>query len=114
MNFNLKKPCKTCPFRKDCPKKWLGKERASEVANYAFEDKTFSCHKTTGVETGTEKPIQEHSQCAGAMLLLEKEQGIDSNMMFRLATHIFGFNPDSLQGYELVFDTREEMIKHHS
>ncbi len=114
MNFNLRKPCKTCPFRKDCPEKWLGKQRASEVANYAFEDKTFSCHKTTGVETGTEKLIGEHSQCAGAMLLLDKEQGVNSNMLFRLATVLFDFDPSKLKGYELVFETREEMIEHHS
>jgi hypothetical protein len=114
MNFNLKKPCKDCPFRKDCSKKWLGKQRATEVANSVFEDKTFSCHKTTGAESGTEKPQMEHSQCVGAMLLLDKEQGIHSNMLFRLATHLFDFNPQNLKGYELVFDTRQEMIEHHS
>ncbi|WP_338764067.1 DUF6283 family protein [Bernardetia sp. ABR2-2B] len=114
MNFNLKKPCKNCPFRKDCKKGWLGENRATEVANSPFSDTTFACHETTGVKKGIDKPIQEHSQCAGAMLLLDKEQGVDSNMMFRLATYAFGFDAEKLQGYELVFDSRNEMIEHHT
>lgn len=114
MNFKLKKPCKNCPFRKDCQKGWLGKRRAIEVSNSPFMNSTFACHKTTGVESGREKAEKEHSQCAGAMLLLDKEQGVHSNMMFRLATHVFGFDAEKLEGYELVFETRKEMIQHHT
>lgn len=114
MKFNLKKPCNNCPFRKNSQQGWLGEERADEVANYAFQDSTFACHKTTGVEKGKEIPTDEHSQCAGAMILLDKEQGIYSNMLFRLANRLFNFNPNQLEGYDLVFDNRQEMIEHHA
>lgn len=108
MKFNLKKPCKDCPFRKDSLKGWLGKERASEVANYANNDKTFPCHKTTRGKESSEQ------QCAGALLLSKKQGKLNNNWLFRFAQRIGLFKANELSGEELIFDNEEEMSEHHS
>lgn len=45
MKFEMTSPCENCPFRTDKPF-FLGPERAREIADALFADKTFSCHKT--------------------------------------------------------------------
>lgn len=85
-----KKPCKGCPFRKDCTKGWLGRERVTEIVN----SDNFLCHKNTDL------------QCAGHMMLLGDENGFVA-----LAR---GLNiPLTLNGGELVFDTVEDCVNHH-
>lgn len=88
---NVKKPCKDCPFRKDTLKGWLGAERMTEI----LQCDSFVCHKKTDL------------QCAGHMLI----KG-DENAFVRLANTL-GIELQ-LTGKELVFETTEECIKHHS
>ncbi len=87
------KPCGgevKCPFRKDALRGWLGKKIEAILGA-----DTFVCHKN-------------HSkQCAGHMLLLG-----DDNIFVRLAKILN--EPLDLKGRELVFDTKEECIHHHS
>lgn len=112
MKFNLKKPCSDCPFRKDVTG-FLGEARTKDITDVLKNDGTFACHKTTGLKTGKKVPAIKHSHCAGAMLLLEKEQGINSNLPLRLAIAFGWLQVDALQGADLIFDTFQEMINHH-
>lgn len=86
----VKKPCKDCPFRKDCLRGWLSRSRMDEI----LESDTFVCHKNTDL------------QCAGHMLI----KG-NANAFVRLANRL-GFKM-RLRGRELVFDTEREAIEHH-
>ncbi len=90
---NLQKPCKDCPFRKDTLRGWLGATKMEEILNH----KAFVCHKTLNIT---------RLQCAGHMLMLG-----DSNDFVDLA-HRMNI-PLSLSGSELIFQTKEECIKHH-
>ena len=84
------KPCKNCPFRKDCLKGWLGEDRAEEIC----KAESFSCHKDNSL------------QCAGHLLLMR-----ENNLFYRFIL-FFGIEP-GFKGADIVFDTHEEMIKHH-
>lgn len=90
----LTKPCKDCPFRTDCLKGWLGKARAKEIA----EADSFTCHKTQD---------PDRLQCAGHMLLLQ-----ESNAFYKLAELLKA--PLPLSDREIVFETKQDFIKHHS
>lgn len=89
---NMSKPCKDCPFRKDSTEGWLGKERMTEI----LDAESFTCHKT-----------DRSKQCAGHMHI----KG-DDNAFVRLANNIGA--KLTLEGKELIFDTEEDCIKHHS
>lgn len=88
---NCKKPCAQCPFRKDTIKGWLGKRAIEEI----IKSDTFVCHK------------KRHLQCAGHMLI-----NGERNTFVQIANRL-NF-PLGLSGRELIFDTREECIAHHS
>lgn len=106
----LKKPCKGCPFRKDCTDGWLGEERINEIiVDTVLGDKYFPCHKTTDL------PERDQSLCAGKLLLESKVKPY-GNKSTRMAI-AFKFMPggyEYLSGAELVFDTIEETIQHHN
>ena len=97
---NVKKPCAECPFRKDCKKNWLRLERIKEI----LSTDTFVCHKTVNYEKGNDD--KNRLQCAGFMLLMGNE-----SIFFQLATRMQ--LPLNLSGRELIFDTKEDCIKHH-
>jgi hypothetical protein len=88
---NRAKPCSNCPFRKDSLKGWLGKERATELVN----NYSHTCHKAN-----------DKLQCAGHMLLLK-----DDNTFYQLAKRM---NLLYVKGGDLIFETKEDCIKHHS
>ncbi|WP_089110854.1 DUF6283 family protein [Vibrio casei] len=88
---NVKRPCSQCPYRKDTQKGWLGRER---IAGLLSQD-LFVCHK------------KRHLQCAGHMIINGKD-----NAFVRMA-HALGEDLE-LSGVELVFDSHEECIEHHS
>lgn len=91
------KPCPQCPFRKDTMKGWLGGERMKEILN----NSSFVCHKTAYGKDNDKR------QCAGHMIIKGKE-----NDFFRVADSLgLGLN---LKGQDLVFETKEDCIKHHS
>jgi hypothetical protein len=93
----MNKPCAHCPFRKDSTKGWLGKNRATEIA----EADSFVCHKTTGGSLSSRK------QCAGHMLLLQEQNSFLRTMK--------GFGiPYKLEGNELIFDNILEFTNHHN
>lgn len=88
------KPCDSCPFRKDTMQGWLGKGRMEEILNSG----SFTCHKTKDTN---------RLQCAGHMLIKGNE-----NDFVQLANRLrINLN---LTGKELIFDTKEDCIKHHT
>lgn len=92
------KPCKSCPFRKT-NKGFLGEDRITDILN----QDSFVCHLT--LATHPNKPL-ELKQCAGHMHLAER------NIYVIFAE--FLEEDLKLIGRDLVFDTVEDCIKHHS
>jgi hypothetical protein len=120
MYFDLKTPCKGCPFRTDCRPHWLSRARAFEIAqSIQKRGHTFPCHKTTEhdeddnfVRTGNEQ------HCAGALLVLMQDGGLMSNQMLRIAANLRLFQPKfytpEAPAVPLVFSSFKLFIQHHS
>jgi len=120
MDFKLKKPCKGCPFRKDCLPGWLGKERAQEIANSVIlGDGGFPCHKTVNYEAWNEEEEEEYFYkggeqfCAGA-LALEQKANEGGNLSIRLGRMFKGFKYSDLKDKDVIFESVQQFIKHHS
>lgn len=114
MKFTLTRPCKDCPFRTDCTKGWLGRERAEEIAvAITDEQKTFTCHKTNDTDDeGEVIETRESQHCSGALILLEKLQR--PNQMMRIAERLQMYDYTKLDMASPIFDTTEQFISHHS
>lgn len=98
MNFNLKTPCSSCPFRTNV-EPYLTKARAKEISQLLLDDQSFICHKTIGKK-------EEH--CAGAMIILEK---LDKpNQMMRISERFRYYNRNELDMLEPVFDNFKQFI----
>jgi hypothetical protein len=91
MHFDLKKPCKDCPFLPgSCTNTTLKPGRIDSIIKAVHEeDLTFACHKTT------DRPDQvDWQHCAGALIHLEKSG--DSNQMVQLAERLGLYDPSKL------------------
>jgi hypothetical protein len=109
-DFNLKRPCKMCPFRTDCMEGWLGAERAQGIANSLTMDQaTFACHETT-TASGASGNDEQH--CAGALLVLKRD-GQAPPQLARIAERLGRFDPSALDEASPVFDSIEEFVRHH-
>ena len=86
-----KKPCSECPIRKDTLKGWLGNDKIAAI----LKADCFVCHKNTSL------------QCAGHMLL-KKQENAFVQIAERLSINL------KLEGEELIFDTEDDCIAHHS
>lgn len=67
--FNLKRPCKHCPFRTDIPA-YLHRERMREIA----DAQSFFCHSTVDYNTddGDGEVVESTQLCAGWLIVQEK------------------------------------------
>lgn len=78
MHFDLKKPCKVCPFRMNALPGYLGNYKADEVIRHLQAEIPFFCHdhmeKNHGYETPDWKEwLEEHGQvCAGSMVMMHR------------------------------------------
>lgn len=108
MKFDLHRPCDECPFRSDCLPAWLGRERAQEISETLRGGNTFSCHKT-----GRDEARDNEQHCAGALLVLRRDQGGFSGAV-SLACAVGWLEPDRLDESAPVFDSLDEFIEHHS
>lgn len=109
MNFDLKAPCKDCPFKNNVAHQrgWLGKSRAESIIHaITEEDKTFQCHKTLDLAS------ESAQHCAGATILLERLD--NPNQWMRIAERINFYDRNKLVMDSPVFDTPEQFIKWHS
>lgn len=65
MKFDLKRPCKDCPFRSDIPG-YLTKARAREIIDGITRGQaTFSCHKTNDFSDGDVRETRETQRGVG-------------------------------------------------
>ena len=112
MNFDLHRPCASCPFRTDKPF-FLPPERRDEIATGLESDMTFSCHMTNdfcdepedcGCEGVHETRRSQH--CAGAMIVLEKMEM--PNQLMRICERIGLYDRDRLVMDAPVFDTLDD------
>lgn len=105
MRFDIHTPCGNCPFRTDCLKGWLGKKRATEIADVLRNGQTFSCHKTTN-----RRVAEQH--CAGALIMLMKSQGGFSGMQ-SIACALKLLDYKKLNMDAPVFESPTLFIRHH-
>lgn len=111
--FDLKSPCKTCPFRKSNGKAFnLHADRITEIVNAD----AFQCHKT--VEYGEDDEGNEirgggdnPQQCAGLMSILHREGR--PNMIMQVAERLRHFNPDMLDPNGLAYDSIADALNDH-
>jgi hypothetical protein len=91
--FDLKKPCKSCPFLKE-QNLSVGEKRLHEIIKGLLDDdrSTFICHNTIDYDKDVDAntgfmevdAYKGHKQCAGAMIVLEKMRYMTVGM--RIAT----------------------------
>lgn len=114
MKFDLRKPCDGCPFRTDCPKGWLGEERAAEIAHSIIDDETtFPCHKTTEPnDEGKLAGAIRSQSCAGSMILSHNTK--KAHRLFQIAERLGLFNPRGMAWDFPVFRTVAAFIRHHA
>lgn len=93
MKFNLRTPCKNCPFRSDIDP-YLTVQRASEIANC---NGVFACHKTTQHEDETDETYIDQSTSACAGFLIHRELRKDISQGMRIAERLRLYNPRNLQ-----------------
>lgn len=85
MKFNLKKPCKDCPFVKgSSTNTTLAEGRLDGIVHDILHDASFVCHKTL------EKEWNEQEHCAGALIYLERQKR--PNQIMRIAERIGLYN----------------------
>lgn len=96
MKFDMKTPCKDCPFLVgSSTNRTLREGRLGEIVEAIRSDGTFQCHKT----------INEHiddQHCGGALVYMEKNR-IDNNML-RIAMRLGLYDPDSLDMESDIID----------
>ena len=96
--FDLKKPCKDCPFLKRNGKKFaLRPERIAEIGS----GEAFQCHKTLDG-----KP----QQCAGLISIQSKTN--NANTITRIATYFTDYDPKNVDGSE-TYDSLQNAIEGH-
>lgn len=110
MNFNLKRPCRLCPFRYNI-KGFLTKERVKDLESGLIDQQaTFTCHETNEYddETGEGIESKESKHCAGALILLEKLES--PNQMMRISERLGFYDRRKLDMEAPVFDSFDDMI----
>lgn len=105
MNFNVKKPCRNCPFLKSEKAVRLHPGRAEEIGSMMLSSDggTFACHKTTD--------SRERSHCAGALAFALKHDNFTQAM--RITQRLRLFKPEEFGtiDQDLIIDEPEEMAE---
>lgn len=119
MKFNLKRPCKDCPFRNDKPHQegWLGAERAEGIYQSLLDGGNFPCHKTHDYaddNSGEFTHQKGHQFCAGALIMLENEGSTFQSQALRMAVRLRLYNPNDLDKNSPVFANGDEFIDYHT
>lgn len=104
MNFDMRTPCKDCPFRTDHPIQLREGRMAGILNDVLHRDKTFACHKTTH---GAKREV---SHCAGALIAHEKAG--KPNWIIRLA-HQLGFCDPKKLNMKAPVGTEQEILDAH-
>ncbi len=118
MYFNLKSPCKNCPFRKDV-EPYISEARCKDIVFALTKDnKTFACHKTVDYndideESREVKKNINESHCAGALIVMERNNIAQNNNMIRIAERLKIYDYKILNLKAPVYKNFKIMIKAH-
>lgn len=112
--FALKTPCADCPFRAAGGVRH-GSWSALRYAGYfiAGDGATFPCHRSVPASCDRSEwtPWQAGQVlCAGGLLFSER-LGLRSRTVQALTAH--GYDPSTLTGHDLVFDSLRAMLEAH-
>lgn len=114
--FDLKRPCKNCPFRKGQGERFgLNRLRLREIKNAP----AFPCHKTIDYsasddgETTTDTVYKNDApqQCAGLMAVLKREDA--DNQIMQVAQR-FGVDLSGLDHDNEAYDSWADVLEAHS
>ena len=113
MNFDMTRPCDSCPF---CPGRFDGlrKGRVIEIVEGLQAGAHFPCHKTVDHDNENEPLPDSGSFCAGAMIMLEKAQDPEQaphNHALRIAERLGFYDHTKLDLTAPVFASFEQMIE---
>lgn len=99
MRFDLKKPCKDCPFTKgNCFEQGLPRKRVQQIIDDISSDKTFPCHKHN----------DSSQQCAGATIMVQQENM--PNQSLQIAERLGISKPKNLSGKDKIYSSINEML----
>lgn len=116
--YGMTTPSDNCPFRTDV-NPYITAARVREIED-SLERGQFYCHKTTdmdrfdGEEDGNGSfynPSGEEQDCAGALILLEKEER--PSQMMRISERLGFYDMRKLNMDAPVYDSFAEMIEAH-
>lgn len=104
MNFNLRKPCKDCPFLID-RRFSLHPRRVDEIGRALVrEQKTFACHKTVKHDDdGRAISHKDEEHCAGALIMLERMER--PNQMMRISERLGFYDRTKLDMSAKIFSS---------
>lgn len=82
MKYDLKKPCRDCPFIKSTNFKFT----RAKAHGIATQNGGFPCHKTAKQKRGSFQAERDSQACAGRLIMLERDNQPDQ--MMRIAERI--------------------------
>lgn len=104
MKFNLKTPCKECPFTKGSLPGWLGGETLQDTYDQVMHEGPFACHMTR------HKKDKDMSRCFGSLMFMRK--GCKSpkyDIQLKGAV-----NKIEMKGTENILSVREFFVHHNT
>lgn len=114
--FDLRRPCKNCPFRKGHGERFqLGRARLEEIKRAS----AFTCHKTIDYGAseedgdGNSETVYKNcgpQQCAGLMAVLKREKR--DNQIMQVAQR-FGVNLDNLDPDQEAYANWADVLTAH-
>lgn len=108
MKFELKKPCKRCPFRNDI-QAYLSRDRVEDILDSIIGHQgTFSCHEHNDFTDDGVVEGKRAQHCAGALIFLEHLE--KPNQMMRIAERVGMYDRTKLQMDAPVFDNESDFI----
>lgn len=107
--YSMTTPCSNCPFRNDV-KPYIREDRVREIEDSLARGE-FPCHKTTEPdeddEDGGRRATDDSIHCAGALILMVKEDR--SSQMMRISHRLGMFDPEKLDMDAPIYDSFDEM-----
>ena len=108
--FDLKRPCKTCPFKRGNGNTFM---LAPKRLDAIFEAVAFQCHSTVDYDQ-FDDPIlragRKPQQCVGLMAILHREG--EPNQIMQVAQRLIGFDAGALDATDIYSGFAEARAAH--
>lgn len=113
MRFDLKEPCRVCPFRRAAVPGWTGAATPEEFIDATLDDATMPCHQTVNYEENWWQAEMLHpdstvQHCAGARIFYRNQCKRSREPIVATADAVSRPQPSAA-----VFKTRAEFLEHH-